>query len=184
VNISGSGKLMLHVGCGNVYIPGFVHVDIRPLPHVDIVAPADNLDKIEDESVDLIYNCHVLDHIRRGQESKALKEWYRVLKPGGTLRTAVSDFAQIADRYQKTGNLDELLGLLHGRQDHEYNVHYQSFDFARLKSLLESSGFRDVRRYDWRETIHKDYDDFSQAYLPHMDKEKGMLMSLNVEAVK
>jgi predicted SAM-dependent methyltransferase len=83
VNISGSGKLMLHVGCGNVYMPGFVHVDIRPLPHVEIVDPADNLAEIEDESVDLIYNCHVLEHIRRGQESKALKEWYRVLKPAG-----------------------------------------------------------------------------------------------------
>jgi hypothetical protein len=27
-------------------------------------------------------------------------------------------------------------------------------------------------------------DDYSQSYLPHMDKENGTLMSLNLEAVK
>ncbi|MDA2912726.1 methyltransferase domain-containing protein [Acidobacteriia bacterium AH_259_A11_L15] len=179
-----SGKLMLHVGCGDVHIPGFIHVDVRALAHVDVVAPADKLTQIEDDSVDLLYNCHVLEHVRRGEETKVLKEWYRVLKRGGILRTAVPDFARILAWYQRTGNLDELLGLLHGRQDHEYNIHYQTYDFPRLETLLKSVGFRDIRRYDWRETIHKDYDDFSQAYLPHMDKEKGMLMSLNVETTK
>ena len=28
------------------------------------------------------------------------------------------------------------------------------------------------------------YDDYSQSYLPHMDKENGMLMSLNLEGRK
>lgn len=37
---------------------------------------------------------------------------------------------------------------------------------------------------NWRETEHSDVDDFSQAYLPHMDKENGILMSLNIEAIK
>lgn len=46
------------------------------------------------------------------------------------------------------------------------------------------AGFKDVRRYDWRQTEHKDYDDFSQAYIPHMDKENGLLISLNIEATK
>ena len=30
----------------------------------------------------------------------------------------------------------------------------------------------------------KDYDDYSQAYIPHMDKERGILISLNVEATR
>jgi hypothetical protein len=41
-----------------------------------------------------------------------------------------------------------------------------------------------IHRYDWRNTVHKDYDDYSQAYIPHMDKERGILMSLNVEGEK
>ena len=43
---------------------------------------------------------------------------------------------------------------------------------------------KDVKRYDWRDTEHAEFDDHSQAYLPHMDKENGTLISLNIEAVK
>jgi len=62
--------------------------------------------------------------------------------------------------------------------------HRTVYDFESLRSVLESVGFKNVRRYDWRQTIHKDYDDYSQAYIPHMDKENGLLISLNVEADK
>jgi hypothetical protein len=49
---------------------------------------------------------------------------------------------------------------------------------------LNSVGFVDVRRYDWRDTEHAHVDDYSQAYVPHMDKENGILISLNVECRK
>ena len=62
--------------------------------------------------------------------------------------------------------------------------HKTVYEFASLKKLLDECGFTDVRRYDWRQTIHRDYDDHSQAYIPHMDKEHGKLISLNVECVK
>lgn len=177
-------KIQLHVGCGDTYLPGFIHVDLRPLPHVDMVAPADKLGMFDDCSVDLIYNCHVLEHVKRGAEMGVLREWYRVLKPGGVLRTATPDFEQVARWYLSTGDLDILMGLLFGGQTYDENCHGQIFDFKRLSDRLLEVGFRDVRRYDWRQTVHRDYDDFSQAYLPHMDKENGVLMSLNVEASK
>ena len=45
-------------------------------------------------------------------------------------------------------------------------------------------GFKVVSKYNWRKTIHLNYDDCSQAYFPHMNKNKGILVSLNVEAKK
>ena len=45
-------------------------------------------------------------------------------------------------------------------------------------------GMREVNHYDWRDTEHSEFDDHSQAYLPHMDKDNGTLMSLNVECKK
>lgn len=45
--------------------------------------------------------------------------------------------------------------------------HKTVWNFTLLSEFLESNGFSDVRRYDWRQTIHKDYDDHSQAYYPH-----------------
>ena len=89
-----------------------------------------------------------------------------------------------------TTKLDMVLGPLYGRMavgapDGQHIVYHRTvYDFESLGALLESAGFEDVRRYDWRQTLHRDYDDFSQAYVPHMDKENGRLISLNVEADK
>lgn len=80
--------------------------------------------------------------------------------------------------------MELIMGLLYGGQDYEYNFHYTGFDFKYLEKLLRKAGFKNIHRYDWRKTIHKDYDDFSQAYIPHIDKEHGILVSLNVEAEK
>jgi hypothetical protein len=62
--------------------------------------------------------------------------------------------------------------------------HKTTYDFNSLSDLLEQCGFLNVETYDWRETEHASFDDHSQAYKPHMDKESGTLISLNVEATK
>ncbi len=81
-------------------------------------------------------------------------------------------------------NLELIMGLLYGGQNYEYNFHYQAYDFNRLSDLLKEVGFSKIERYDWKDFLPPDYDDFSRAYLPHMDFEKGRLMSLNVIAIK
>lgn len=177
-------KIQLHLGCGTRYIPGFIHLDVRKLPHVDYVTSVDKLDMFENNSVDLIYACQLLDHFGRHEVEDVLKEWHRVLKTGGILRLAVSDFEKLVEVYLKFKDMKLIIGPLVGRQDYPANTHHVIFDFASLKELLERAGFKNVHRYDWRKTIHKDYDDLSQAYIPHMDKEHGILISLNVEAEK
>jgi len=174
----------LHIGCGNRYIPGFVHIDVRKLPHVDYVTSADKLAMFGDNSVDLIYCCHILEHFPRQQTEQVLKEWYRVLRVGGILRLAVPDFEKLVEVYLKTKDMKLVLGSLVGRQDYPENTHYMVFDFTSLSEILQRVGFKNIHRYDWRQTIHKDYDDYSQSYIPHMDKEHGILISLNVEATK
>ena len=62
--------------------------------------------------------------------------------------------------------------------------HKTAYDFDELSEALESVGIENVKRYDWRDTEHADFDDHSQAYIPHMDKDNGTLISLNVEGVK
>lgn len=174
----------LHLGCGKRFIPGFVHIDAVAFPHVDYVQSIDRLDNFSDNTVDLIYVCHVLEHFKRNQVESVLREWLRVLRPGGILRVSVPDFSALASLYVQTGRLDLVVGPVCGRQDHQYNFHYNIFDFPTIKILFESVGFINVSTYDWRETEHCDVDDFSQAYIPHMDKENGVLISLNVEGVK
>jgi predicted SAM-dependent methyltransferase len=176
--------IKLHLGCGKRYIPGFVHVDLADYPYIDYKNDVSDLSMFEDISIDLIYACHVLEHFKRYEIETVLTEWYRVLKLGGILRVAVPDFEAIVMVYEKYKDVELIMGLLYGRQDYEYNFHHVAFDFKYLEKLLKKVGFRNIHRYDWRKMTHKDYDDFSQAYIPHMDKEHGILVSLNVEAEK
>jgi predicted SAM-dependent methyltransferase len=176
--------MKLHLGCGKRHIPGFIHIDAIDYPHVDHVAAIDSLSFVQDATVDLIYNCHVLEHFKRRDVGRVLQEWFRILKPLGILRISVPDFAQLCEIYGKYGRLDLVVGALFGRQDYLYNIHYNVFDFKDLSQALEGAGFVNVRRYDWRQTEHADIDDYSQAYIPHMDKEHGTMISLNVECNK
>lgn len=175
--------IKLHLGCGTKHIKGFTNIDIRYLPGVDEVNNIRFLRNYKSNTVDLIYACHVLEHFSRWEYKNALTRWYEILKPGGTLRLAIPNFSAIASRYIETGNLNEIMGLLYGGQDYDENYHYVTFDFNSLNNDLTAIGFKTVREYDHTKTEHAHIDDFSQAYLPHLDP-NGKLMSLNIEAVK
>ena len=53
-----------------------------------------------------------------------------------------------------------------------------------MAPVLEFCGFSEIKKYNWEETNHSIHDDHSQAYLPHMDKKDGTLISLNLECRK
>lgn len=176
--------MKLHLGCGNKKINGFINVDTRELPSVDVIDDIRILSKFEDNSIDLIYASHVLEHIGRREYINVLKKWYQLLKSDGILRIAIPDFEKIVDHYNENKNLSILRGFLYGGQTYPENFHYCIWDFETIKTDLISVGFKDVYKYDWRNTEHSYIDDYSQSYLPHMDKENGKLMSLNIESIK
>ena len=62
--------------------------------------------------------------------------------------------------------------------------HKTTYDERSLGTLLLESGFVEPHRWDWRETEHAGVDDHSQAYFPHMQKDTGILVSLNLQARK
>ena len=178
--------MKLHLGCGQRYIPGFVHVDAQAAAHVDIVGPVERLPLV-DGCASLIYASHILEHFDRYAYMAVLAEWLRVLEPGGILRLAVPDFAACAAIYYENGladGLSGLVGLIVGGQRDQYDFHKMIFDEPFLSRVLLQSGFRQVRRWDWRATEHAGVDDYSQAYLPHLHKDDGRMMSLNLEATK
>lgn len=176
-------SLKLHLGCGTKHIPGFVNIDIRYLPKVDEVNNIKFLRNYKNNTVDIIYACHVLEHFSRWDYENVLRRWYDILKPDGVLRIAVPNFKAICSYYQQTNNLQTIMGLLYGGQDYDENFHFVTFDFDTLSKSLKKIGFKDVKEYDWKQTEHFQVDDFSKAYIPHMDQ-TGILMSLNLEAKK
>lgn len=58
-----------------------VNFDVRPLGYADLQMDIQSMDKVADESFDTFIAIHVLNHVE--DDSKALKEICRVLKPNG-----------------------------------------------------------------------------------------------------
>jgi predicted SAM-dependent methyltransferase len=173
----------LHIGCGKNYIPGWTNLDLFSSVKADVYADITAL-PFDRGSFDLIYASHVLEHVQRNTVVATLAHWRDMLKEGGTLRLAVPNFEAVAKWYAKTGNLNDVMGLLYGGQNHPKNNHFVTFDSNTLRRDLIRAGFSEIRFWDWKTTDHAAFDDYSQCYLPHMDKDNGMLMSLNLEAVK
>ena len=185
-------EIKIHLGCGKKYLPGFIHIDIDKHPHIDHNSNIDNLCMFEDNSVDLIYTCHAFEYYDRDQTKEVLKEWHRVLKPKGILRIAVPDFEGITNVYIKYNNLDHqgILGPLFGKwkinpnsEKPEYIYHKTTYDFKSLKKVLEENSFEDIKKYNADKVLPENYDDYSKAYVPHMNK-SGIHISLNIEATK
>lgn len=185
-------QVKIHVGAGNRDWKGWINVDIQPLKHIDHVCDGSKLDMFADNYADVLYASHVLEYWDRIQAIDVLDEWYRVLRPGGTLRIAVPDFSKIAYVYWKHGELLE--GPLFGRMMADGNIIYHKtvYDYKSLKSILYDTGFKDVMSYDFKKTEHAQHDDHSKAHYPHDPKsiksghfrEDQICISLNVEATK
>lgn len=176
--------MKLHLGCGKNYLPGWINVDLFSTVQADVYADITAL-PFEREAFDLIYASHVLEHVHRHTVVATLGHWRDLLKPGGVLRLAVPDFQAVCEWYNSTGRLDDVMGLLYGGQNHPKNHHFVAFDRKTLIRDLTRAGFATCRDWNWRETDHARFDDYSQARLPHMSDGNGTVwVSLNVEATK
>ncbi len=178
--------IKINLGCGwRNFGKDWHHVDGGNYDHLDS-HDIFNL-PFEDNSVDLIYASHVIEYFDREEIIPILNKWKNKLKHNGILRLAVPNFEKIARLYnEKNYDLEKFVGLLYGKMkmDDQIIYHKTTYDFNSLKSILNKCGFSNVSYYNWENTEHSKFDDHSQAYLPHMDKQNGVLMSLNIEAKK
>lgn len=86
----------VEIGGGPFPTPGYIHVDVnRRHPHLEYVAPAWDL-PFPDATVDEILAVHVLEHVHPARLGTTLREWRRVLAPGGFAQIHVPDGAALA----------------------------------------------------------------------------------------
>ena len=89
----------LEIGPGLERIPGFETLDIKPSSNVDYVFDCTKKLPFKDQTFKIIYASHVLEHIPWYQLEKVLKEWLRILKPGGCLELWVPDAVKICKAF-------------------------------------------------------------------------------------
>jgi len=179
--------MRLHIGCGSVNIPMWSNVDIdKSYDHITHIAEAHDL-PLSDNMYSEIYASHILEYYDWSEAKNiVLPEWKRVLKHNGILRLAVPNFKKMIELYSAGLDLSYFIGPLYGKMEvnNGHIYHKTTYDEKTLTRMLIDVGFTDVKKWDWRDTEQKDYDDYSRSYIPHMDFERGTLISLNIQCKK
>ncbi len=177
------GKVLIHLGCGDIASPEFINVDARPAPHVHYICDVTDLSIFADDYADLIYVCHVLEHVRHTTLGQTLWEWRRVLKPGGILRLSVPDFDKLLCIYEASRrDLRSIISPLMGGQEHGYNIHYSAFNREYLSGKLIEAGFPEIREWNADLVSNHDFTDWANSSI--LRDGTAFSVSLNLEAVK
>lgn len=80
--------MKLNLGCGDKILEGYVNVDVveaRAGKRPDVQCDLRHLEPFENDSAEEILAVHVIEHFWRWEVASILKEWLRVLRPGGRM---------------------------------------------------------------------------------------------------
>ncbi len=136
-----------------------VRLDIDPVVKPDIVADITKMTNVRGDAVDAIFSSHNLEHLYAHQVGLALKEFRRVLKPGGIVILYTPDLQALARRIaddklddpiyvSKSGPitpLDSLYGFRPMLAQGKFNyAHHMGFTARTLRAAFVASGFADA----------------------------------------
>ena len=169
----------LHIG-GWTRVEGWEVLSVAPGECVDHVGNASDLTLFPDETFFEIYASHVLEHLDyAGEIQRGLKEWHRVLQPGGHVYISVPDLEVLAsmfiakDRYSAADRFTIMRMIFGGHVD-KHDYHVIGLDETFLAGYLLDAGFVDPTRVD----------DFGLFQDTSTMRFNGVPISLNMTATK
>lgn len=135
----------LNLGCGHLPLDGYLNVDMRDLPGVDVVAEVAGL-PFAPGTVAEIHSAHLLEHFPIEHLRRVvLPHWRTLLRPGGALRAVVPDAeAMLADFAAGAMSFDDLREVTYGLQDYDGDYHFTMFSRDGLAGLLNDAGFSEL----------------------------------------
>ena len=150
---SQDGKLRLHLGCGEVYLPGYLNIDYPPDEHtVQVASIADQYGDItqlhyEPGSVQEIRLHHVFEHFSRPTSLRLLIKWYTWLEEGGKIIIETPDFERSVRAFLRKKQSQEFVSLRHifGSQEARWANHYDGWYQGKFELVLTRLGYKDIQ---------------------------------------
>lgn len=142
--VSSEKKKAIDIGCGPIYrrdeFPEFelVRVDIRDDVNPDYRCSVDNL-PFDNESFDLAFSSHVLEHFPRNKWKDTLKEWCRIVKRDGEILLVLPNVEWAVKNFDPKN--PDVMNVLYGQQSYPEDFHYNGLTPTTVKEALTEFNF-------------------------------------------
>jgi SAM-dependent methyltransferase len=151
--------MKLNLGCGDKILPGYVNVDVaasRAGYRPDVLCDLRDLRQFADGCAEEILAVHVVEHFWRWEVVAVLREWARVLAPGGrmvlecpNLRSACEQFLADPERFSGPGPEGQrTMWVFYGDPSWRdpLMVHRWGYTPASLAGIMAEAGLQDLRQ--------------------------------------
>lgn len=139
----------------------WLYQDILPLKDIDIVCDAKSLPMIPDNYMEEVYASHVIEHFYFSDVANVLREWLRILKPGGVLTLILPDFMKLWEILIKKekpkylphppDTFEDIVARLMVNDTQPPGAHRNHYPYYWYKNILEKFGCKVElkREYTW-----------------------------------
>lgn len=141
----------LHIG-GKVRVAGWEVLNAVPDECVDHLGNANDLSRFADNTFADLYASHVVEHFDyQGELTRTLREWQRVLQPGGKVHISVPDLDVLCRLMLAKDQLNVverfgIMRMMFGGHVDQYDHHSVGLNEEFLTSFLTDAGFVNIRR--------------------------------------
>ena len=140
-------EVRLNLACGFMTRPGWINCDLYD-PHADMKCDVSKL-PFEDNYADEIYASHIIEHFHYYEGFDVLREWLRVLKPGGKLIIETPDMFASCKKFVEGTEQDRI--NLYGHFFAQPwlgpgQVHKMLYTETQLRWTLETCGYTNIRK--------------------------------------
>ena len=136
--------MRLHLGCGKRHLDGWLNIDLFGSDHDCDIRKL----PFDDESAEEIMAIHVCEHFYVTEILSVLKEWRRVLKPGGKMVLELPCLDKVLIHFANGSPENFTLWPLYGdpntHKDGEPALHKWSWSKSQFKALLKAVGFDEI----------------------------------------
>lgn len=155
-----------NLGSGFLCDPYAVNVDLRDGPGIDYQCDIRKLPEDWADQFDIARARHVLEHFSFTETENILREWVRILKPGGKLEIEVPDLQWAMEKMNEGIEDPRIIGSIYGDQgsgfwnqppyggyaedgrflshSYDHNTHRNGFTAKSLGKLLDKIGLKRI----------------------------------------